>query len=118
MSQGKIPTVNGDGQQCRDFTYVANAVQAMLKASEAPSVSGKVFNVGTGRNITLLDLVNALNTVLGTKLKPNFGPPRPGDPKFSLADISRTKAELGYQPEVTLEEGLRRTLEWYRTQVG
>jgi UDP-glucose 4-epimerase len=114
MSQGKAPMVHGDGAQCRDFTYVANAVQAMLKAAEVPGVSGRVYNVGTGRNITLLDLVDALNTVLGSNLKPTFGPGRPGDPKFSLADISRTKAELGYNPDVSLEEGLRRTLKWYR----
>lgn len=116
MSMGKAPTINGDGLHCRDFTFVANAVQALMKAGEVPGVSGKVFNVGTGRNVTILDLVAALNDLLGTKLVAQHGPPRAGDPKFSLADISRTKAELGYQPEVTFEEGLRRTLEWYRTQ--
>jgi len=118
MSQGKAPIIHGDGSQCRDFTYVGNAVQAMLKASETPGVSGKVYNVGTGRNITLLDLVDALNVVLGTKLKAGFGPGRPGDPKFSLADITRTQAELGYKPDVMLEEGLRRTLDWYRRQAA
>jgi UDP-glucose 4-epimerase len=116
MSQGKAPTVHGDGLQCRDFTYVANAVQALIKASEVPGVSGKVFNVGTGRNITILDLVAALNQLLGTNLKQLHGQPRSGDPKFSLADITRTKAEMGYLPDVTFEEGLRRTLEWYRQQ--
>ncbi len=115
MSQGKAPTVHGDGLQCRDFTYVANAVQALMKAAEAPGVSGKVFNVGTGRNVTILDLVAALNHLLGVNLKAQHAPPRAGDPKFSLADIARTKAELGYHPDVTFEEGLRRTLEWYRT---
>ncbi len=118
MSEGKIPTINGDGGHCRDFTYVGNAVQAMLKASEVPGISGRVYNVGTGRNITLLDLVDALNVVLGTKIKPGFGPGRPGDPRFSLADISRTRAELGYEPDVMLEEGLRRTLDWYRQQAA
>ncbi len=116
MSQGKAPTINGDGFHCRDFTYVGNAVQALLKASEVAGVSGRVFNVGTGRNITILDLVAALNKVLGTNLQALHGPPRSGDPKFSLADVSRTKSELGYNPDVSLEEGLRRTLEWYRTQ--
>jgi UDP-glucose 4-epimerase len=115
MNQGKAPMVHGDGLQCRDFTYVGNAVQALMKAADVPGVSGKVFNVGTGRNITILDLVAALNKLLGTKLVAQHGPPRAGDPKFSLADISRTKAELGYEPDVTFEEGLRRTLEWYRT---
>lgn len=116
MSQRKAPTINGDGYHCRDFTYVGNAVQALMKAADVPGVSGKVFNVGTGRNVTILDLVAALNQLLGTKLTALHGPPRAGDPKFSLADISRTRAELGYQPDVTFEEGLRRTLEWYRTQ--
>jgi len=116
MSQGNAPTINGDGFHCRDFTYVGNAVQALLKASEVPGVSGQVYNVETGRNITILDLVAALNKVLGKNLKAHHGSPRSGDPKFSLADISHTKSELGYNPDVSLEEGLRKTLEWYRTQ--
>lgn len=118
MSQGKAPTVHGDGLQCRDFTFVGNAVQAMLKASEAPGVSGNVYNVGTGRKITVLDLVAALNDILGTKLTSLHGETRTGDPRFSLANITRTRADLGYEPDVTFEEGLRRTLEWYRTQAG
>jgi len=116
MSKGQAPTVYGDGMQCRDFTYVANAVQAMRKAAAVPGISGNVYNVGTGRNVTVLDLVAALNQVLGTKLTALHGPPRAGDPQFSLADISRTKAELGFEPDVTFEDGLRRTLEWYREQ--
>lgn len=75
-----------------------------------------MFNVGTGRNVTLLDLINALNHILGKDLRPLFGTPRQGDPRFSLADISRTRAELGYEPVVNFEEGLRQTLEWYRSQ--
>jgi UDP-glucose 4-epimerase len=116
MSQGRAPSVHGDGLQSRDFTYVANAVQALRKAAEKPGVSGRVYNVGTGRNITVLDLVAALNKLMGKDLKPQHGPPRAGDVKFSLADISRTRAELGYAPDVTFEEGLKRTLEWYREQ--
>jgi UDP-glucose 4-epimerase len=116
MSQGKPPTINGDGLHSRDFTYVGNAVQALIKASEAPGVSGRVYNVGTGRNITILDLVAALNTVLGKNLQAAHGPPRTGDPRFSLADISRTKSKLGFNPDISFEEGLRRTLEWYKTQ--
>jgi UDP-glucose 4-epimerase len=113
MSQGRRPTVQGDGQQSRDFTYVANAVQALLKAAEAPEVSGNVYNVGTGRTVTVLDLVAALNRVLGTKLAPQFVPSRPGDVKFSKADIRRTRADLDYDPAVTFEDGLRATVEWY-----
>jgi UDP-glucose 4-epimerase len=116
MSSNLPPTVHGDGLQSRDFTYVANAVQALRKAADKPGVSGRVYNVGTGRNITVLDLVAALNKVMGKNLKAQHGPPRAGDVKFSLADISRTRAELGYAPEVTFEEGLKRTLEWYGEQ--
>jgi len=117
MNAGKTPTVHGDGLQSRDFTYVGNAVQALRKAAETPGVSGNVYNVGTGRNITVLDLVAALNVVLGKKLSVAHGPARAGDPRFSLADITRTRAELGYDPDITFEEGLKRTLDWYRTQI-
>jgi UDP-glucose 4-epimerase len=116
MTEGKAPSVHGDGLQSRDFTYVANAVQALMKAAETPGVSGNVYNVGTGRNITVLDLVAALNKLMGKNLQALHGTPRAGDVRYSLADISRTRAELGYDPDVTFEEGLRRTLEWYREQ--
>jgi UDP-glucose 4-epimerase len=115
MSRGETPTIHGDGLQSRDFTYVGNAVQALMKAAYAPNVSGNVYNVGTGRSITVLDLVNALNAILGTKLEPKFVPTRAGDVKYSLADISRTRRDLGYDPDVSFEEGLKRTVEWYRS---
>jgi UDP-glucose 4-epimerase len=111
MREGRAPNIQGDGTQSRDFTFVANAVQALTKAAEASGVSGNVYNVGTGRSITLLELVAALNQILGTKLDPTFGPPRVGDVKFSQADISRTRRDLGYDPQVSFEEGLRRTVE-------
>jgi UDP-glucose 4-epimerase len=114
MSAGKAPTVHGDGLQSRDFTYVTNAVQALMKASAAPGVSGNVYNVGTGATITVLDLVTALNKLLGTNLKPVHAAPRAGDVRFSRADIRRARAELGYEPQVTFEDGLARTLRWYR----
>lgn len=113
MSEGRRPTVQGDGLQSRDFTYVANAVQALMKAAEAPEVSGNVYNVGTGRTVTLLDLVAALNRILRTKLEPIFTPSRKGDVKFSRADIRRTREELGYHPSVSFEDGLLQTVEWY-----
>ena len=113
MSGGRGPVVHGDGAQSRDFTFVANAVQALTKAAEAPEVSGNVYNVGTGRSVSVLALVAALNRVLGTDLDPSFGPTRAGDVKFSRADISRTRADLGYVPTVTFEDGLRRTVDWY-----
>jgi UDP-glucose 4-epimerase len=116
LTQGKTPVVHGDGSQARDFVYVANAVQAVLRAGEVPGVSGKVFNVGTGRSVTVLDLVNALNRVLGTNVSPTHGPARAGDVRFSLAKVDRIRAELGYDPAVGFEDGLRKTIDWYRSQ--
>jgi UDP-glucose 4-epimerase len=116
IARGEAPTIQGDGLQSRDFTYVANAVQALRKAAGAPAerASGNVYNVGTGRSVTILDLVNELNAILGGKHAPKFGPSRAGDVRFSRADISRTRNDLGYDPRVTFEEGLRKTVEWYR----
>lgn len=114
MSQGRAPTIQGDGKQSRDFTYVANAVQGMVRAADAPEVSGNVYNVGTGRSVTVLELVAALNAALGTNLEPTFGPSRTGDVRYSRADITRTCDDLGYNPTVSFEEGLRRTVAWYQ----
>ena len=113
MASGKAPTVHGDGLQSRDFTYVGNAVQALMKAAEAPEVSGNVYNVGTGSSVTVLDLVRELNRILGTDLVPTFGPTRTGDVRFSKADIRRTRRDLGYEPTVTFAEGLRKTVNAY-----
>jgi UDP-glucose 4-epimerase len=113
MSKGQAPTIHGDGSQSRDFTYVGNAVQALIRGAEAAEVSGNVYNVGTGRSISVLELVEALNKALGTRLDPAFGPTRTGDVKFSKADISRTRLDLGYEPAVSFEDGLKRTVEWY-----
>jgi UDP-glucose 4-epimerase len=118
MARGDAPTVQGDGRQSRDFTYVANAVQALVKAAEAPEVSGNVYNVGTGRSVTVLDLVAALNRILGTDLPPVFGPSRAGDVRFSQADVRRTRRDLGYEPAVSFEEGLRKTVAWYLEASG
>lgn len=114
MSEGRIPTVHGDGLQSRDFTYVDNVVQALTKAADAPDVSGQVFNVGTGRSITLLDLVACLNRLLGRSLTPQHVPSRAGDVRYSLANIERTRQALGYEPAVAFEDGLERTLRWYQ----
>lgn len=118
MLRGEAPTVHGDGLQSRDFTFVANAVQALRKAADAPAevASGNVYNVGTGQSVTVLDLVNALNAVLGKNLAPTFAPPRAGDVRFSRADISRTRGDLGYDPRVSFEDGLRQTVQWYIDQ--
>ena len=114
MSEGRAPTIQGDGLQSRDFTYVANAVQALMRAAEAPEVSGNVYNVGMGQTVTLRELVTTLNGILGTDFEPNFAPARAGDVKFSRADIRRTRADLGYEPMVEFEEGLARTVAWYQ----
>jgi UDP-glucose 4-epimerase len=117
MSQDRRPTVHGDGQQSRDFTYVANAVQALIRAAEAPShVAGKVYNVGTGSSISVLQLVEALNALLGKRLAPIFVEPRPGDVRFSKADITRARQDLGYEPQVSFQDGLRKTLDWYQSR--
>lgn len=112
MAAGRAPTVYGDGLQSRDFTYVADAVQALLKAAEAPGASGKVYNIGTGRSVTVLELVAALNRLLGTQLRPQHSPARAGDVRDSRADISRARRDLGYEAAVSFEEGLERTLRW------
>ena len=118
MARGEAPTVQGDGLQSRDFTYVANAVQCLMKAAVADGVSGNVYNVGTGASTTVVDLVNALNRIMGKELVPSFGPSRVGDVRYSLADISRTKADLGSTPGDDFESGLAKTVAWAKTQPG
>jgi UDP-glucose 4-epimerase len=118
IARGEAPTIQGDGLQSRDFTYVANAVHALRRAGEAAGVSGNVYNVGTGRSVTVLELVRELNRIFGTNLEPKFAPPRTGDVRYSLADITRTQADLAYQPAVRFEEGLRKTVDWYLQTQG
>ncbi len=114
MSEGRAPIIQGDGLQSRDFTYVENAVQALMKAAEAPEVSGNVYNVGMGQTVTISELVTTLNGILGTELEPIFVPARAGDVKFSKADIRRTRADFRYEPSIEFEEGLARTVMWYQ----
>jgi nucleoside-diphosphate-sugar epimerase len=106
--------VFGDGEQTRDFTYVDNAVQANLLACEAPNVSGKVFNVGCALRTSLNEVLRVLRTITGKTLEAKYEPPRDGDIRDSLADISQAKEFLGYDPQVSFEDGLSRTFEWYR----
>ena len=115
MCAGRIPRIDGDGLQSRDFFYVANAAQAMSKAADAKSANGNVYNIGNGASITVLDLVRHLNELLGTKIQPTFGPPRQGDVRHSEADISAARRDLGYDPLVSFQEGLRHTMDWYRS---
>jgi UDP-glucose 4-epimerase len=111
MLEGKPPTVQGDGLQSRDFTYVENAVQALVRSADAPAAVGKVYNIGNGESTTILQLVQHLNSILGTELPPLPGPPRAGDVRHSQANIALARQDLGYEPTVTFVEGLRRTVE-------
>jgi nucleoside-diphosphate-sugar epimerase len=108
------PVVFGDGEQTRDFTYVENAVQANLLACETPNVSGKVFNVGCAARVSLNGVLRALGKITGKTLETKYEPPRDGDIRDSLADISLAKEFLGYNPLVSFDDGLSRTFEWYR----
>jgi nucleoside-diphosphate-sugar epimerase len=116
MLQGKQPVIFGDGSQARDFTFVDNAVSANLLAAEAPAekAAGRVFNVAAGHSIDLLRLVKDINQLTGQELLPSFEPARAGDVLHSLADISAAQKALGYQVTVSWEEGLARTLDFYR----
>ena len=109
MRRGERPVIFGDGKQSRDFTYVENAVRANLFAADAPGASGEVINVACGARVTLLELVEHLNRLLGKRLEPVFAPPRPADVRHSQADLTRAAALLGYRPTVDFPEGLART---------
>lgn len=114
LLRGEQPTIYGDGLQSRDFCYVGNVVQANLLAADAADVSGGVFNIGVGQSTTLLKLLAELNRLLGTSVQPRFAPARQGDVRESLADITQARACLGYEPQIGLEAGLERSIEYYR----
>ncbi len=113
---GHQPTIYGDGEQTRDFTYVANVVYCVLRACEVPKVSGEVINVATAGRISLNDLWKTMNRIAGTDIKARYAEPRAGDVRDSQADITKAKRLLGYSPLVFLEEGLKKTLDWARSQ--
>jgi nucleoside-diphosphate-sugar epimerase len=114
MLRGEPLVIFGDGEQSRDFTYITNVVDATLRACEAPGVSGMAFNVGTGSRITLNQVVQSLGRITGLELRAKYDPPRAGDILHSQASIERARKHLGYAPTVGLEEGLRRTWDWYK----
>jgi nucleoside-diphosphate-sugar epimerase len=118
MLRGEQPTIFGDGEQSRDFTYIDNAVEANLLACQAPAEKavGQVFNVATARRVTLNETFHALQKLTSFAGQPKYGPERGGDIKHSLADITKAGAGLAYEPKVDFEEGLRRTVDWYRSQ--
>lgn len=114
LLEGRQPTIYGDGEQSRDFTYVDNVVQANLKALDATAGFGEMMNAACGDRFTLNDLFYKLNAIIGADLRPNYADERPGDVKHSQADIGKAKRLIGYEPVVSFEEGLRRTVEWFR----
>jgi UDP-glucose 4-epimerase len=113
LTAGRRPLILGDGRQTRDFAYVANVVDGVLRACTAPAASGEAINVATGGRVSLLELLAALNGIMGTSLEPEFGPARVGDVRDSQASISKARDLLGYTPLVDFEDGLRRTVAWF-----
>jgi UDP-N-acetylglucosamine/UDP-N-acetyl-alpha-D-glucosaminouronate 4-epimerase len=118
LRRGEAVTVFGDGEQSRDFTFVANAVDANLRALTVPAAAGRVYNVGAGRKASVNDLLALVARSLATRPVVEHAPPRTGDVRDSLADLTAIRRDLGYEPTVTLEEGLRRTVEWNVEQEG
>jgi nucleoside-diphosphate-sugar epimerase len=115
LIENRPPKIYGDGEQTRDFTYVANVVDGVLRACEAPNASGEIINVATGGRISLNKLFYAMRDIVGGTLEPMYGESRQGDVRDSQADIRKAQALLGYEPTVSFEEGLARTIAWYRT---
>jgi nucleoside-diphosphate-sugar epimerase len=111
------PTIFGDGEQSRDFTYVEDVAGLCLKAANAPGVAGKMFNAGNGGKYTLNQIWSMLQKMEGVEIPTKFGPPRAGDVRHSMADTSAAIAELGHAPKFSIEDGLRRTLDWYKTSL-
>lgn len=115
LISGETPTINGDGMQSRDFTYIENVIEANLKGLLAPSeAAGEAFNVAYGGQVYLIDLYNKLCELLGVDIKPNFGPDRAGDIKHSNADISKAQKLLSYNPDYSFEKGIVEAIEWYK----
>src|SRR5687768_4409375 len=114
LCEQRRPTIYGDGEQTRDFTYVANVVQGVLKASAAPAANAEVINVATGGRISINTLFQAVRTLVDAHVDPVYSPARAGDVRDSQADIGKARHLLGYEPDVTFEEGLKKTVEWYR----
>jgi len=118
LFDGRRPVIYGDGGQTRDFTFVANVVDGVLKAADAPAVGGEVFNLATGGRVSLNELLAALKSIIGSDVEPIYEDARMGDVRDSQADIAKATRLLGYRPTVTLEEGLRETVAWFKTANG
>jgi nucleoside-diphosphate-sugar epimerase len=115
LLENRSPVIYGDGGQTRDFTYVANVVDGVLRACEAPGASGEIINVATSGRISLNDLFREMRRIVGANVEPTYAEPRQGDVRDSQAAIDKAERILGYRPIVSFEEGLKRTIEWYRT---
>lgn len=115
LLNGEAPTINGDGRQSRDFTYIENVIEANLKACLASSdAAGEAYNIAYGGREYLLDIYYGLTEALGVNIEPHFGPDRPGDIKHSNADISKAREKLGYNPEWSFDRGIKAAIEWYK----
>lgn len=114
LSEGTRPVIYGDGEQTRDFTFVANVVDGVIRSAETPGVGGQVFNVATNSRISLNQLLAVLNKIFGTNLTPIYKDARKGDVRDSQADITKAERLLGYKPTVSLEDGLRETVKWFK----
>jgi nucleoside-diphosphate-sugar epimerase len=115
LLENRPPTIYGDGEQTRDFTYVANVVDGVLRACEAPAASGQIINVATGGRISINMLFETMRRLLGADVAPVYTDGRAGDVRDSQADVRKARDLLGYTPSVSFEDGLRRTVDWYRT---
>jgi len=114
LCEDRRPTIYGDGEQTRDFTYVANVVDGVLRACHAPGASGEIINVATGGRISLKQLFETVKRKVGSQLEPIYSEPRAGDVRDSQADIGKAERLLGYTPSVSFDDGLGRTVAWYR----
>jgi nucleoside-diphosphate-sugar epimerase len=114
LCEGRQPTIYGDGEQTRDFTYVANVVDGVLRACHAPAASGEVINVATGGRISLNQLFRTVRDLVGARVEPIYAAPRAGDVRDSQAGIQKARRLLGYETSVGFDEGLKKTVEWYR----
>ncbi|MBX9603801.1 MAG: SDR family oxidoreductase [Bryobacteraceae bacterium] len=115
LIEKRPPTIHGDGEQSRDFTYVEDVAELVIKAAAAPHVAGKMYNAGNGERYTLNQIWSLLQKIEGVSIPANYGPPRPGDVRDSQADTASAIRDLQHAPRFTIEQGLRKTLDWYRT---
>jgi len=118
LLRDKPPRIFDDGEQTRGFTYIDNVLEANWKAATAPKVHGEAVNISTATAVSVNTVVNTIKELLGKAIRPTYAPPRPGDIKHSLADVSLAKKVIGYEPTVSFDEGIRRAIDWYKENLG